>query len=243
MSDICVHLYALCWNEERMLPFFFRHYDSLVDRYLIFDNHSTDRSRELMASHAGVTLDQFSFNGSFLDASRNFYDNCWKASRGEADWVVVCNVDEYFDHADLRGYLRSCRQEGITMIIPQGYQMFSPTFPTETEPLCRQIRTGKRWTRFDKPQLFSPDHVREIHFEAGRHTAQPEGNICCPDVAEVRLLHYRYLGLDYFIRRLSELGEKIPAADVCGQNHHYEWSAERKREDFQRLSEAAALID
>jgi hypothetical protein len=27
---LTVHLYATCWNEERMLPYFFRHHDVLV---------------------------------------------------------------------------------------------------------------------------------------------------------------------------------------------------------------------
>ena len=34
-----VHLYAQCWNDEFMLPYFFRHYDSFVDRYVIFDDY------------------------------------------------------------------------------------------------------------------------------------------------------------------------------------------------------------
>jgi hypothetical protein len=34
--SLTVHLYATCWNEEKMLPYFFRHYDNLVSRYFIF---------------------------------------------------------------------------------------------------------------------------------------------------------------------------------------------------------------
>jgi len=30
-----VHLYAICWSERQMLPFFFRHYGGLVNRYVI----------------------------------------------------------------------------------------------------------------------------------------------------------------------------------------------------------------
>ena len=33
-----VHLYSICWNDARILPYFFRHYDSLVDRYVIYDD-------------------------------------------------------------------------------------------------------------------------------------------------------------------------------------------------------------
>jgi len=249
MSDICVHLYALCWNEERMLPYFFRHYDALVDRYFIYDNDSDDRSREILEKHPRVTLERFAFRGSFLEAARNFYDHCWKASRGTADWVLVCNIDEHLDHADLPGYLLSCSRRGITLIVPEGYEMVSPTFPDDQVfpedglPLCRQIRTGVRSPRLDKPQLFRPDHLREMNFEAGRHSARPEGLVKCPRQTEVKLLHYKHLGPDYFSRRLSELGDKIPHIDICNRNHQYEWDDERKRGEFRRLAETAVILD
>src|SRR5690242_2946962 len=50
-SGVRVHLYALCWNDAYMLPYFFRHYDSFVDRYIIFDDGSTDRSLDILRRH------------------------------------------------------------------------------------------------------------------------------------------------------------------------------------------------
>ncbi|WP_119302988.1 glycosyltransferase family 2 protein [Dongia deserti] len=59
VRDPVIHLYCLCWNEERMLPFFFRHYDDLVARYFVFDNGSTDRSIGMLKQHPKVTLGEF----------------------------------------------------------------------------------------------------------------------------------------------------------------------------------------
>jgi hypothetical protein len=53
--SLTVRLYATCWNEEKMLPYFFRHYDTLVSRYFVFDDGSTDRrsvSTRRKTSHA-----------------------------------------------------------------------------------------------------------------------------------------------------------------------------------------------
>src|SRR5688572_6249373 len=107
--DVEVHLYALCWNEERMLPYFFRHYDSLVNRYFIFDNGSTDRSVEMLKLNPKVTLGSFKVEGdSFVIAALNHYNECWKQRRGQADWVIVCNIDEHIYHPDLKSYLSKC---------------------------------------------------------------------------------------------------------------------------------------
>ena len=53
-AEVIIHLHATCWNEERMLPFFFRYYDRFVDRYFIHDNQSSDGSIEILrVSSAG----------------------------------------------------------------------------------------------------------------------------------------------------------------------------------------------
>ena len=49
-----VHLYAQCWNDEWILPFFFRHYDGLVERYVIYDDGSTDGTLALLRAHPKV---------------------------------------------------------------------------------------------------------------------------------------------------------------------------------------------
>ena len=36
-----VHLYAVCWNEAHILPYFFRNYEPWVQRFVFFDNGST----------------------------------------------------------------------------------------------------------------------------------------------------------------------------------------------------------
>ncbi|MBI4190914.1 MAG: glycosyltransferase family 2 protein, partial [Betaproteobacteria bacterium] len=46
-----IHLYTMGWNEERLLPFFFRHYDPWVDRYVIYDDNSTDATLEMLHAH------------------------------------------------------------------------------------------------------------------------------------------------------------------------------------------------
>ncbi len=227
-----------------MLPHFFRHYDALVDRYHIFDNGSTDGSLDLLERHPKVTLEHFSVQGpSFLEAARTFYDECWKRSRGKTDWVIVCNIDEHLHHPDLPRYLARCRHRGITLIVPEGYEMISDTFPTGGPPLCEQVRMGARFRRMDKPQLFAPDHIREINFSVGRHKADPKGVVKRPAKPRVKLLHYKYLGLDYMSARLMDLSRGLREKDVeRGWGHKYLWNEREKHDDFQRVRRAAVRV-
>ena len=88
-----VHYYALCWNEEKMLPFMFDYYDKFVDQFVIYDNYSTDRSEEIIKAHRNARIIKFKTEGNDNIAKMNIKNQCWKQSRGKADFVVVCDMD------------------------------------------------------------------------------------------------------------------------------------------------------
>jgi hypothetical protein len=241
---ITVHLHALCWNEERLLPYFFRHYDDIVDRYYVYDHDSTDRSVELLTSHRNVVLGRFEVTGgSFVRAATAHYNHCWKQSRGVADWVFVVNIDEHLYHPRLRAYLRACTRRGVSVIVPEGYNMVSDGFPTSRKPLWSTIRYGARDTRWDKPQFFDPNKVEDIDFKEGRHSATPRGDIVYPKTTRTKLLHFKYLGVDYLVRRHAELRSVFPAADLAqGFAYQYLWSEQRNVEELERARANAVRV-
>src|SRR5438105_4171468 len=98
-----IDLYALCWDDAGMLPFFFRHYDRFVTRYFIFDDGSTDGSLSMLQNHPNVEVHRFvrSDPASFALSEQVLSNECWKASRGAADWVIVTDIDEHLYHTDI----------------------------------------------------------------------------------------------------------------------------------------------
>ena len=198
-----------------MLPFFFMHYDPIVDIYYIADHGSTDKSRAILNDHPKVVLTEFLCSeSSFVDSARIHYNECWKISRGKADWVIVCNIDEHFYHPNLTDYLTKSRSDGITLIRPTGYNMVSDTFPTPERSLQSQIRIGKRDPFWDKPQLFNPNSIEDINFAASRHTAQPTGAAKKDTSGKIKLLHYKYMGQEYLFNRSLQLGSRMKPIDL-----------------------------
>src|SRR5262249_18507145 len=133
-----IHLYALCWNEAKILPFFFRHYDHLVSRYFIFDDQSSDGSLDILHGHPKVEVQPFqrSDPDSFTLSELTLSNEVWKRSRGEVDWVIVVDLDEHLFHPDLSGLLARYKALGITIVPTLGFQMISEEFPRADELLC-----------------------------------------------------------------------------------------------------------
>ena len=240
-----VHLYTRCWNDAEMLPFFFRHYDAIVQRYIVFDDGSTDGSVEILSSHPKVELrpmPPYSDPASRIASGLAMLENCWHESRGIADWVVVTDIDEHLHHRDLPSFLARCKTEGVTIVPALGYHMISEEFPSRDAVLCRSVTTGAVRPHHNKLNLLSPDDVRAANFAAGRHAAEPEGNIVAPSRDELLLLHYKYLDFERTYARHQQFQARQRAEDLArGWGYHYSWSREQLRNNWNQLS--ARLVD
>jgi hypothetical protein len=202
-----------------MLPFFRRAYEPFVDRVFVYDDGSTDRSLEILGQWPRATIVPITTRGDAYVASLlTLYDDCWKRSRGEADWVIVGNVDEIFHHpTGLDAYLAACGEAGVTLVVPDGFEMIADRFPEADEDLVQSFDRGVRMPDFDKPAVFSPDAIQEIRFAPGRHAADPVGRVVMPKRRELRMLHYKFLGLDYTRSRYRELASRRRPGDLAHQ--------------------------
>lgn len=209
-----VHLYCLSWNEEAMLPFFLSHYSDLVDRFFIFDNGSTDRTLDMLKGDPRIEVSHFDVIGeSFVAEEQRLSDTMWRASRGIADWVVIVDMDEMLFHPDLRAYLARIHEEGVTAVRAIGFDMVSEIFPPASRKLMDTVTRGVRSIQYDKPCIFNPSRIDETGFLPGRHGARPLGDVRWPGETEVALLHYKYMGLDYMVRRNAVLATGLKPRD------------------------------
>lgn len=246
-----IHVYANCWNEIRLLPYFLRHYDPFVEKFVILDDGSTDGSVEFLRGHQKVRL--ISSNrqgGSYIEHTCTFFNEAWKGSRSDADWIITCNIDEHIYHRNLLDYFWRCQQEGVTILPANGYEMVSLTFPSTQGRLCDLVRFGTPTEKLTGPSsmhskimAFNPRAIQEISFGIGRHKAHPKGNAVYPATTGLCLLHYKYLGLDYTILRYAELKTGLTASDIKeGAGCQYLWDRRTICRHFSSVVTAAGVV-
>jgi hypothetical protein len=241
-----VHLYAVCLNEALLIPYFLAHYGVFVDRITIFDNGSTDNSIELLSSHPKVQIVPFDTGGK-MDDSRihKTLDKAWKASRGLADFVIVCDIDEFLYHPDISGLLCEMREQDYTVLHPHGYQMSSERLPEFCgDAITKIVNTGSPNAKhYSKMLLFNPNRIKEINYTIGRHHARPTGRIKIYRTASAKLLHYKYVDRDSVLRKHHAYRNNMSIENVKkGFSSHYCVSDEEAMQVFDRLMARAEEI-
>ena len=228
-----IDVYTICWNEERMLPFFLRHYASFATRIVVFDNHSTDATRQIAAEHPLVELRTFgaSRDGCGELERMAIRETAWLESRGRSDWVIVVDCDEYLWHPWLLRYLETCHTRGVTVPRPAGYEMVSATFPAGNGQIYDEVRLGLRASHMDKWLIFDPNAVEAMNYSPGCHHALPTGRIAVDKTPQLKLLHFKHLGSDYVAARYETLnGRRAESDRSMGLNYHYEWPPQALRD-------------
>jgi len=232
-----VHLYTICWNEQYMLKYFFKHYDDLVERYVFFDDGSTDQTLDILAKHPKAEVRRFPrLEGvdSYVLAAQNIHNQCWKESRGAADWAIITAVDEFLYTPNLRAYLAKCTKKGVTAIPALGFQMISSTRSSSDKSLLELVKRGYPWKKMNKLSLFNPNKIIETNQVPGRHTARPTGDVKYPVKDELLLLHYKYLSFEDTFNRNVELQKKLGVVDKGKRwGHQYGWARDEFKNQWE----------
>ncbi len=229
-----VHYYAICWNEERMLPFVFRHYDDYVTKYVFFDNESTDSSRSIILSHPNSHIEFFHTDGFDDNVHKDIKNSCWKKSRGRADYVIVCDVDEMLYHKDMQQMLAFALENHISFFQPEGWDMYSEFFPSSDFSLTDIVTKGIRSKGYGKCIIFDPHRIVDINYEPGAHFCHPTGNVKISEDNGLKVLHYKNLGLKYVMSRIMAYRERLTdKIKEEGFAVHYTYNDNQIKEEFE----------
>jgi glycosyltransferase involved in cell wall biosynthesis len=238
-----IHVYSPVWNEEFILPYYLRHYLPFAEKIVFFDNGSTDGTLAL-AREAGVEVRAWD-TGGFQDEARmrDLKNHCWKESRGQADWVIVCDIDEIVYHPRLIEYLARMKEEGITIPHPPGFQLVSNSPPSGQGQVYDEIRLGKYCREYEsKMCVFDPNAVVEINYSLGAHEAHPYGDVKIRWPSELKLLHCKFFGVDYVYEACRKARSHLhPKAKELGW-WDYSWSREESQRKMDLVWHNAQVV-
>ncbi len=195
-----IDVYSIMRNEIKILPYFLRHYETFADRIFVWDDGSDDGTREMLEAHPKVKILPLSL-GRVDDVY--FVECLWpqyrKISRGYADWVLCVDADEFIYYPNIVEKLKELGVNGIKKIRCCGFTMYHPTFPTTDGQIYDEVKTGVKDLWSTKTVVFNPDV--KMSWGEGRHKCSPTRYVETSYTTGINLLHFRYLGWEYFLER------------------------------------------
>jgi hypothetical protein len=210
-----IHAHILAFNEEKILPFTLDYYSNICEKIFIYDNMSTDSSDEIYTKYPKVTVIKWDSKGEINEMNYiNIKSNGYKQYSRNTDWVIVCDCDEFLYHPKLIEKLEYYKSNGVTVPKVNGHDMVSEKFPEhDGNPITDKIKTGSEvYPPFCKNIVFNPK--LDVQYGIGGHSFQCQ-NATYSNSAEFKLLHYKFLGVEYVeniykarAERLSEFNKQ-----------------------------------
>jgi len=248
--NIIVH--AVCFNEAPLLPFFLNYYGQFASKIVIYDNLSTDNSREIALSYPNVQVIPFGTNGLLSELTlMEIRNNCWK--QDNSDFSIICDIDEFLYAPDLLGLIQ--RNHNFCVFKPVGYDMVSDKFPADySRPITEQVRNGRLVLSHSKTVLLKPNMVSEMNFGPGSHTSDPEYKsgvnvsnamyIAKDHADDLKLLHFKNLGLDYRYARHRALASRLGGGEYehFRFGYHYNFDFIDQEREFRDLEANAFQV-
>ncbi len=228
-----VDIHVLCWNEEKIIPHFLRHYENFVNNIVVYDNMSTDNSVNILKKHPKVTVLPYNTNGEIRDdAYLMIKNNGWKQSKN-ADIVIVCDMDEFLYSDDFGAYLRNFNQSDSTIVKPIGFEMMIKDFDlTKSGSILNDVQYGYEHNHFNKLCMFKPKEISEINYNFGCHVAAPQGNVIF-NKEPIKLLHLKKIGLGYFLEKMKNYHSRLSKFNRDrALGYQYDFSPEKHEEMF-----------
>jgi len=222
-----VESFIIAWNEEDTIGLTIDYYKRFGPVNL-FDNFSTDRTREIAEEH-GAKVMLFGQQGILSDkAYLKVKNHCWKTSK--ADWVIVCDADEVLWHHELEKVLN---EEKGTIFNTYGWNVYSHEIPGS----WLDVTSGIHAPNFSKKIIFRPT-LQAINYEYGCHRCEPRGDVRYSDII-LTVFHYRNVGgpqrlcnrHKIYRERMSPLNRELKLG------HHYLQEDQRRIREWNEFYE------
>lgn len=204
-------LYTFCYNEESFVKYTLMHYLQFCDKIIIYDNQSTDSTRDIINTFPNTEIRTYISDGLNDNLLRDIKNECWKEQRGKTDYVIVCDLDEILYNPDIKKFLSQNKE--YTIFHNFGYQMVSLFYPTADLQITKMITIGVRDFSYDKTLIFKPDDIEMINYQPGAHVCYPVGNIKEYYGNDMKLLHYKLLGREEYIKRIQVLRARLSSTN------------------------------
>lgn len=220
-----LHVYTMTHNEEYMIKYFLRYYETIADKIFVIDDMSTDKTIDIIKTCPKATILPYPYP-SGLDAidKNNCLENVYKEhSRGKAEWVMILDSDEFVYHPNLRDLLDVQRAKGTRALVTCGLFLASKEIPNTDKQLFEAMPYSWRKKTWDKEIVFDPE--LDVKFVLGCHPPTKFSDGVKAKYAKLMMYHCCFLSrqwiIDHYNIRISRMRDSDYKRHFVKNIHKY----------------------
>lgn len=234
-----IDVYTLCWNEMAILPFIIEAWKRFARHVYVFDNGSTDGSIEFLKKYDWITVEHFGKASEKSNSQNsNIKNTKWKGS--DADYVVVCDLDECIVGKDVLKTLEDCKKRGATIVETDWFNFINPENKIPQYEEGKTLYEVSPYAVYDKKPktlIFDPKKITSINYGPGAHRCSPKGTVKKLKSEDIFVHHINNcLCLDYRLNRYKIQNARLSAEDKRRKwGIHYGWNKDRVTRSYNDL--------
>jgi glycosyltransferase involved in cell wall biosynthesis len=255
-----INIFILCYNEELILPHTLRHYRThLPHAYItIYDNESTDRSREIAEEWGCRVVSWSSGNQQNEYIQQNIKNDAWKSEspyvevkidpRPECSgrgWKIMVDMDEWVTINEEQ--LAEEEKNGTTILRLKGINVIGQSQSETLEDISPyEIHQWNRvidWKPESKNLCFLYPSITEMNYTRGAHACKPEGERIQYSKNIYHNKHMENMGLSFFVKKFTLRKQRNITMQQRSINLHYTDDVAELTNRYQSLLENSYLLE
>ncbi len=203
-----MRIFPLCmvYNEEKILPFFLRHYEHLPEIHVLFETDSDDRSYEILTAHPKVKIEKIHIAGGIDDVEKVKIVNQAIYARRYADWLYILDSDELIFPAkgeDDTYFLARQDASGYNVVMAFMYQVYRHETDADLDPSRPPIPQRMHGdpdvfsTKQEENRDCNAHYIKPIVIKPASGIQYAPGNHLILDSADVNLSSDDYVGAHF----------------------------------------------
>lgn len=221
---------VLCKNEEDIIPFCIQYWSRIADKVIVYDNHSTDSSVELLSKYDWIEIRTFDSDGQNDVIQKQVKEQAYLEFKDQCDILIITDMDEVFYFNDFKAISEAFVSGDYNILMTPIFSLCEDSKPPYSEDKLLHQQCHKFYKQkmnhmqgfddYSKLSIFNTKITEKVNMSVGQHYVQTSPQMKIMLSMDGFNLHIdKGLSKSFFIEKRQKMGgnlsETNKRANMC----------------------------
>lgn len=211
---------VLCKNEEDIIPFCIQYWSRIADKVIVYDNHSTDSSIELLSKYDWIEIRTFDSDGQNDVIQKQVKEQAYLEFKDQCDILIITDMDEVFYFNDFKAISEAFVSGDYNILMTPIFSLCEDSKPPYSEDKllhqqCHKFYHQKMnhmqgFDQYSKLSIFNTRITDKVNMSVGQHYVQTTPQMRIMISNDGFCLHVdKGLSKEFFVNKRMKMGANL----------------------------------